>query len=174
MKKILISLFICFTVSSAQAGFGIKVNPLTALLGLIDADVDFGFNNLKLSANLATWSVDISDFSITYTGVGGTAGYYFSGAFSDSFYIGAQVKSMSFAFDNATEEAEATVTFTGGVLGYQWAWSTFYMNLGFIAGSLSETEINVKNKTSGLETGGTEDVPGAVGTGLDLKMGWYF
>tara|TARA_B100000749_G_scaffold280899_1_gene281031 strand:- start:111287 stop:111829 length:543 start_codon:yes stop_codon:yes gene_type:complete len=164
------------TTSAHANTFGVKFNPITILIGYVDVDIDIAItNNIVITPSFQSWNFEFGDFDYEIQGVGGSISYHFSGALQDSFYLGGSFRSLSLTLDDefTGETAEADVTASGVILGYQWVWDSFYMNLGAFAGSASESEIDVEDSSGNL-TGETEDVPATLGVGLDFKLGWSF
>lgn len=178
MKRIVLCLLATiamFSTTTAQAGVGLRFSPISALIGLIDVDLDVGVTEkFVITPNIQSWNLKIGDTDFSIFGYGLSATYRFNGAFEDSWYLGPSFRTLNFKGEDATTRAEADVTAIGGVFGYQWAWTSFYMNLGGFVGSLSSADVKAVDKTTGLETGETFSVPGTLGVGLDFKLGWYF
>lgn len=175
MKKALAILLISLGfMSAANANnFGFRFSPLNMLIAWTDLEIDYAVtSNWMASAQITSWNLDLSGDELSISGFGLTGSYHFNGTFSDTWYVGGTYRSTTIEITNSLGSGEATVSIIGAVAGYQWVWDSFYMNLGLIAGSASDSDITIKD--SGGNVTDTGSVPGSLATGLDWKLGWSF
>lgn len=182
MKKVLLILFtqILFLHSAHAVGF--RFSPIGAIVGLADVSLDLGLGSyLRLTPTLVYWDLTLEDdndneFTIDILGYGGELTFHPSGNFSDGFYFGAYTTQGSFEYKNEQTnlKGEADIKAAGGLIGYQWVWTSFVMNLAFKAGTnTGDDEITLKNADTDIETGDTEPLPHSAG-GIEFKLGWFF
>lgn len=183
LKKISIIAITAFSLSSASfAGLGLRFAPISAVVGLVDASLDIPLgSSFRLTPTVIYWNLSLSDsstseeFTINTNGAGADFTYHFSGNYNSGLYLGAYYTSLKLEYESTAlnETGELETSIAGGLLGYQWCWTSFYMNLALKAGTASESKITIKNKTTGAETGEEEDAP-STSSGLEFKLGWHF
>lgn len=180
MNKLLVFLFLVIPFS-AKADIGIRLEPVTTLLGAINLTLDVGVNDkIRVSPQLIVWDVkgedgDGNDFSIDLQGYGLESTYHLNGVFSDGWYFGGYFTTFSLEFENddTNEQGSLDASVIGALAAYQWCWDVFYMNLGIKVGTfIGESKIEVED-SNGNKTGDEEDFPQNA-TSLDFKLGWYF
>lgn len=179
MKRILsvfaiVLLLTPFFAQQAEANsYGIRVSPITLLVGAVDVSVDISLGNWVVSPEATLWNLDLGTSSTKLNAYGASLSYHFSGALVDSWYLGANAKMIGVEISNSTETGKLDTTYVGARAGYLWVWSTFYMNLGASFGTLGDNSVVITNTNTTATR--TETVPLAgLGVGLDFKIGFSF
>lgn len=163
-------LFLITVPTQSFAKISINVDPIAALVGLIDASIDFQLgNNLTAGAGIISWNSSLLGSSFTASGFSVRANYLFSGAYRDSWYISPTYKSFSIkATDSITGATGSTNSGgAGAFVGYWWFWNTFQLNLGAGVLASSSSQITYSNGT-------TDTLPSFTSGGLEFLIGWHF
>lgn len=170
---------VVFSLSPAMAEVNLRVDPLGALIGAANVQLDIGVSNSwTLGPTLQYLNRSIDDYDATAYGVGVRANYYFSRpVFTQGWYLGPSVSYVNAKVtedDSLFGELEGTGSGLAFTLigGYQWMWESFNINLG--AGPVVTTigDITVENsngtykeKTDGIDAGGLA---------IEFTLGWKF
>ena len=183
MKILIISITSLFMSFSSMADIGFRLNPVTALVGFADISLDLPIgDSLRLTPTMQYWNLTLPDSTTNESstfkvnGLGADLTFHFGNNFASGLYLGAFFSKMNFEYESEAlnESGEADITTAGAILGYQWCWTSFYMNLAARFGSASaESTITVQNSTTGEDTGTEEDTPTGGGS-LEFKLGWRF
>src|SRR4051812_21654310 len=187
VRGLVLSIFVAlgvFVSSQANAAsedtVNVRVSPLLLLLGGLYGNVDFRVGeNWTLGPVFGIIHLKIGDTELGASELGVRGTYYFTGAFTDGWYIGPQVSAVSAKaktsdpFGGDTSEAKVSGTVIEVVGGYHWFWDSFNLNLGLGVGSWSgPAQARVTNSD-----GSTQDVDVNIASGVgqvDFLLGWTF
>ena len=133
MKRLFISLLIavvCFTASAQQNV--VKINPLGLLIGAASVSYEKTLSpSSSFQINGLFGGMTFSDFSYSTWGAGADYRFYLtkSKVAPTGFYVapGLAYNNMNFKVD--TEKASASAFAIKGMLGYQWIWGGFDLDL---------------------------------------------
>ena len=168
----------------AQAKWGnLRINPLAFLGGTVHADLTFEFaNGVMFGPAVGYFSFANDNAQASGSVYGARANLFFNGnAFSDGFYLGPfgyvgqmSAKEKSSNLPTPERKGEFSVTSYGGVLGYQWMWTT--LNIGLGAGLISfQGPATVKLTNGGVNPDLERDTPlNKGGLFLEFALGFAF
>lgn len=163
------------SIEAASSGrtIGVRTSIFPILIGMVDANLDIAFGKLVISPYYLSWGVTISDYDYAISGFGGDINYHLSGGLADSWYIGAGYRTLKITTEDVTTEGELNTSGYSVQGGYSWVWSLLYMNLGVQHLSFGESDIVIKDKSTGADTGDTKSSP-VSGAGLYWSLGFAF
>jgi hypothetical protein len=154
------------------ARFGVAVNPIGLLLGLIIAEFDYGLSDrLSLNVNGTYWNLDVLGYETTAWGLGLGAQYFpievaNGGPLYQGFYVYPSLQVASVTVDEVIlGEASWVSVAPQAVVGWQWDWRPLTVRVGvgaaYYIGSVAEgyrTDLDgfrvVLDGTLGLTFGG--------------------
>lgn len=178
MAKFFIALFLVIGFSPvSKADVNVRVDPLSALIGLFSVDVDIPISQAwTLGPTARFMDRTDGDFDVSAYGFGVRANYWFEDAvFTQGWYFGPSVQYVSVS----VEDNESTTNLKGdatgvaliGIFGYQWMWESFNINLGIGPAYYSISKITAKDNQ-----GNSDEYKGYNGAGLSLEfsLGWKF
>lgn len=194
MKKLTLTIFSMMLISSSSfaataKSMNVRVNPLAMLIGVVNADIDFGITDgitlgpslsmLSAKSGVSGTGITTSETKISAYSIGARANFYFSGvSFTDGWYFGpsASYLPVSVTETEGTDSYSASMgAFSvSALLGYQWMWETFNINLGLGAGYYSTSSSVTATTSSGKST--TVAVPSfsGVAPSLEFSLGYAF
>lgn len=162
-----------FTHKAQANSFGLRVSPVSLLIGAADVSLDIALGSFVLSPEILFWSYDFGSTESEIQAYGASLSYHFSGALVDSWYLGVSGKKIAVTVEDTDEIGELDTTYVGGRAGYIWVWNTFYMNLGATFGSLADSDVIITNRNTSISR--TESLPSfALGLGVEFKLGFSF
>ncbi len=163
----------------------VRVSPLGLLVGYINFDVDFKISNdWAIGPSVTYWRYNADSIYFTgnrltsetrVIGVRGTwakNGTYRSGLYISPLFqlLSARVVGTSTASGREIT-ASATIPVLTGLIGYQWFWENFNMNVGGgFSISTSSTKVDVNDGT----TTSTVESSRSSGLALDAMIGYTF
>lgn len=162
--------------SSQDHLWNIRTQPLSLVLGIINAQVDYAISdNITIGPNFSSGSMSLLNYNVSVSGFGIEANYYFNQVFNDGWYLNggygstsASVKYNSSIFGDIEGKATAAGIVIGG--GYHWFWENFNLNLGLTTLLSSTVKVELKDST-----GTTQDSYSYTsGAGLAFAMGYAF
>lgn len=164
-----------------------RVGPLHALLGIADVEVDFGVSDSftlgpmfsYINRNLEFSDSTLGAYRVQAESFGLRGNWYFSGKrFSQGAYLApfilyghAKVSGSSGASSNL--EGEGSGFGLGALIGYQWVWETFNINLGGGFQASQMNDLKVRDKRTGDEHK-TETVSTTGALALEWTIGFMF
>lgn len=163
----------------------VRVAPIGLLIGYINIDVDFKVSReWTVGPTVTYWKYNFD--SVYYTGgklqgetrsIGARGIWSKNGAYHDGLYITPMIQFMSAKVTGTSVSTGREVTGTAsvpiltGLVGYQWFWDNFNLNLGagFSVGAAStKVDVNDGTTTSSVESSRSS------GLALDFTLGWVF
>lgn len=154
------------------ARYGVAVNPIGLLFGLVIGEFDYGLNDrLSLNVNGSYWDLDVLVYETTAWGLGIGAQYFpaelgESGPLYQGFYVYPSLQVVSVTVDEPLlGEASWVSVAPQAVVGYQWDWRPLTVRIGaggaYYVGSVADgyqTDLDgfrfVLDGTVGLTFGG--------------------
>ena len=172
--------------ASPSDGFiNLRLSALGLLVGMLNVDVDFKISNeWTLGPSLSFWNYDY-DTSL-YTGdklrvetlvFGARATWAKNGAYQTGLYVSPMLKIVTARATGTSKTTGATVTGNArgpiliGVVGYQWFWDNFNVNIG---GGLAVGASSAKVEVSDGTTSSTAETSRSAGLVLDGMVGYTF
>lgn len=155
----------------------IRFSPIAALVGIIDANFDYGITpNITIGPKVTYINLSILDVAVKGTSLGAEGRYHFTQAFDDGGYLNFVLATINIEASARSKTTGTTASATGSGLnyaigiGYHWFWESFNLNLGASVGGTSAGKIEVKDSTGSTVDSTTPNFS----TGLDFKIGFTF
>lgn len=158
----------------------IRFSPLGLLIGYLNVDADFKINRAwTLGPSVSYWSLKFNDSvgtsaTVSVLGFGVRGNWHFNGdAMEDGWYLGPSARYVTVKGESSTEEVKVSGFVIDAIVGHQWMWDSFNINLGAGFAASTAASAKWKNKTTGEETGASSNAVGG-GLALEFTMGFAF
>ena len=175
--------------SPSDKTVNVRLAPIQALVGIAMGNVQVAvhdrvsvgvmggllFNQAPLRAAVSSDSTrDADEFDFSYNEIGARVDVGLTNSImSDTWYLSGIIRNLNIEVQDKVidQSASAEILAAGAVLGYQWAWTSFNMNLGLGLTSPIQERYDTRNVT----TVSDEDFE-SIGTTatLDFNMGLTF
>ncbi len=173
----LLSLVLSLATVPALAQTNIRVNPLTSLVGVHMLDVDFKLtDNATLGPTLSYINFSDDGYDVTGYSAGIRANIYLNGeVFTQGWYVAPRLQYLSLKVEDTiglnAAEGSAGALDGGALIGYQWMWENFNINLGAGVTYIASERIKVKD-----DFGNEETYSGYSGVAVPIEftVGWKF
>lgn len=176
------------STASSDSGDGfvnVRVSPLGLLIGYFNFDFDFKISDQwSLGPTVTYWSYNYdsslfagNQLKVETTAIGARATWSRNGTFKTGLYVSPIIQFVSAKASGVSSTTGATVTGTGhapilsGIVGYQWWFDSFMINVGAglaVGASSSKVEVNDGVNSSSAESTRTS------GLALDAMIGYTF
>ncbi len=167
------------SLKTVNAQTNLRVGVIESLAGVVDVTFDFKFGNAwTFGPNLGYANKEIDTYDVKYISPGLRANYYFNGkALTQGWYLGPSVNYIDVEVSSEDDvNGELTGSATGYystlILGYQWMWKSFNINLGVGPTFYAVDKVKVENEDSTYD----EEFSGFSGTSatFEFTFGWKF
>jgi hypothetical protein len=167
------------SLKTVHAQTNVRVGVIDSLAGVVDVTFDFKIGNAwTFGPQLGYANKDIDTFDVKILSPGLRANYYFNGkALTQGWFLGPSVNYID--LEVSTEDdvygkltGNATGFYSTLILGYQWMWKSFNINLGVGPTFYALDKVKVENEDSSYD----EEFSGFSGTSasLEFTFGWKF
>ncbi len=158
--------------------YDLRINPIAAPFGIIDAEANIKVHdNFTVAPMYTKWS-GAGLVDVDYTGYGVRVYWHPSGVFMDGFYVSPFYRNMSVTMtvDNSfgnTAEGSFDMQRYGAIAGYLWQWDNFNLNFGVGYASTSSGDFTARDSFGNETTESTDDIP-IGGLAMDFSLGFAF
>ncbi|HXH29444.1 MAG TPA: hypothetical protein VNJ01_01405 [Bacteriovoracaceae bacterium] len=164
--------------TGAWAETNVRVSPLGLLIGSADVEVDFKISpSVTLGPTFQFLSLDSEGFDVSAYSVGIRSNIFLNGeVFKSGWYVGPVAKYINVKVedtDNSSSNLEGSASglMVAVILGYQWMWESFNINLGVGPGHSFIDEIRVTDNAGYDET---YEGSGGFVLPIEFMLGWKF
>jgi hypothetical protein len=173
------------SAASSDANVNLRLSALGLLVGMLNVDVDFKISNeWTVGPSISFWNYDYDttlysgDKLRVETAVLGVRGTWSkNGAFRTGLYVSPMLKIVAARASGTSKATGASVSGSArgpilvGVVGYQWWFDNFNVNIG---GGLAVGASSAKVEVSDGTTSSTAETSRTAGLALDGMIGYTF
>ncbi len=174
MKKILLIAFSLLILTNAKAQDAqntIKINPLSALLGIGSVFYERKLNeNSSLQLGAAYTGLKLDDVKFSGFSITPEYRYYFNERAISGVYAAPYLRYQNFNVKDGTDEGTYSSIGGGVLIGRQWAWSSGFVLDLFFGPSYNSGDFKVKNGSEPDIKGGIDGM--GIRTGIALGFGF--
>ena len=135
MRKIILASSLLFSSSvfgnTSSQKFKLSTNPLSFIFGY-DISGEYAVTEqIVLGSTYVVLDTTLSGVKATGSSFGVNLRYFLDNFYSDGWYFNASAESGSVEVSNSSTKVDGDYTAIILLGGYQWAWKSVYINLGF-------------------------------------------